>query len=135
MAAALPAVGVMDMLRFDRFTAGRYWIDDYGSPEKEEGFRLLRAYSPYHNIAGGKDYPAILVSTADTDDRVVPAHSFKYAVALQAADIGDKPHLIRVDTRSGHGSGKSIDKLIDEYADSYAFAAHFTGLQIGVGAQ
>ena len=129
-AAALPAVGVMDMLRFDRFTAGRYWIDDYGSPDREADFRLLRAYSPYHNIRSGQDYPAILVSTADTDDRVVPAHSFKYAAALQAANIGSKPHLLRVDTRAGHGSGKPVDKLIDEYADSYAFAAYYTGLKI-----
>lgn len=129
-AAALPAVGVMDMLRFDRFTAGRYWIDDYGSPDKEEDFRLLHAYSPYHNIMNGKDYPAILVTTGDTDDRVVPAHSFKYAAALQAADLGSRPRLIRIDTRAGHGAGKPIDKLIAEYADSYAFAAHFTGLPI-----
>ena len=127
-AAALPAVGVMDMLRFDRFTAGRYWVDDYGSPESEKDFPLLYGYSPYHNILGGRDYPAILVSTADTDDRVVPAHSFKYAAALQAADLGARPRLLRVDSRSGHGTGKPVDKLIDEYADSYAFAARFTGL-------
>ncbi|MEC3950657.1 prolyl oligopeptidase family serine peptidase [Sphingobium sp. HWE2-09] len=129
-AAALPAVGVMDMLRFDRFTAGRYWTDDYGSPAKAQDFRLLYGYSPYHNILGGKDYPAILVSTADTDDRVVPAHSFKYAAALQAADLGAKPHLLRVESRAGHGSGKPVDKLIEEYADSYAFAAYFTGLKL-----
>ena len=129
-AAALPAVGVMDMLRFDRFTAGRYWIDDYGSPDREEDFHLLYAYSPYHNILSGKHYPAILVTTGDTDDRVVPAHSFKYAAALQAADLGGKPRLIRIDTKAGHGSGKPIDKLIDEYADSYGFAAHFTGLRV-----
>ncbi|NWK96878.1 S9 family peptidase [Sphingobium lactosutens] len=129
-AAALPAVGVMDMLRFDRFTAGRYWIDDYGSPDKAEDFPLLYGYSPYHNILSGKDYPAILVTTADTDDRVVPAHSFKYAAALQAANIGDRPHLIRIESRAGHGTGKPIDKLIDEYADSYAFLASFTGLRI-----
>ena len=129
-AVALPAVGVMDMLRFDRFTAGRYWIDDYGSPDKAEDFHLLRSYSPYHNIVDGRDYPAILVTTGDTDDRVVPAHSFKYAAALQAADLGPRPRLIRIDTRSGHGSGKPIDKLIDEYADSYAFAARYTGLPI-----
>jgi prolyl oligopeptidase len=129
-AAALPAVGVMDMLRFDRFTAGRYWVDDYGSPEKAQDFPLLYGYSPYHNILGGKDYPAILVTTADTDDRVVPAHSFKYAAALQAADLGAKPRLLRVESRAGHGSGKPVDKLIDEYADSYAFAARFTGLKI-----
>ncbi|WP_253341009.1 prolyl oligopeptidase family protein [Sphingobium sp. OAS761] len=129
-AAALPVVGVMDMLRFDRFTAGRYWVDDYGSPEKAADFPLLYGYSPYHNIGSGKDYPAILVTTADTDDRVVPAHSFKYAAALQAADIGDRPHLIRVESRAGHGAGKPVDKLIDEYADSYAFLAHFAGLRI-----
>ncbi|QGP79137.1 prolyl oligopeptidase family serine peptidase [Sphingobium sp. CAP-1] len=129
-AAALPAVGVMDMLRFDRFTAGRYWIDDYGSPDKAEDFPLLYGYSPYHNILSGRDYPAILVTTADTDDRVVPAHSFKYAAALQAADLGARPRLLRVESRAGHGSGKPVDKLIDEYADSYAFAARFTGLTI-----
>ncbi|CCW20111.1 Prolyl endopeptidase [Sphingobium indicum BiD32] len=129
-AAALPAVGVMDMLRFDRFTAGRYWVDDYGSPGRAEDFPLLYGYSPYHNILSGKDYPAILVTTADTDDRVVPAHSFKYAAALQAANVGSRPRLLRVETRAGHGAGKPIDKLIDEYADSYAFLASFTGLQI-----
>jgi len=128
--AALPAVGVMDMLRFDRFTAGRYWVDDYGSPEKEADFRALLAYSPYHNIAEGRDYPAILVTTADTDDRVVPAHSFKYAAALQAHALGDRPRLIRVETRAGHGGGKPTDKLIEEYADMYAFAAKWTGLDI-----
>ena len=129
-AAALPTVGVMDMLRFNRFTAGRYWVDDYGDPAKEADYRVLRAYSPYHNITSGRDYPAILVMTADTDDRVVPGHSFKYAAALQAADIGDKPHLIRIDTRSGHGSGKPTDKVIAEFADAYAFIAHWTGLVI-----
>ncbi|SCW54514.1 prolyl oligopeptidase [Sphingobium faniae] len=128
--AALPAVGVMDMLRFDRFTAGRYWVDDYGSPANEADFHLLYGYSPYHNIRSGKDYPAILVTTADTDDRVVPAHSFKYAAALQAADLGVRPRLLRVESRAGHGMGKPVDKLIDEYADSYAFAARFAGLRI-----
>lgn len=130
-AAALPAVGVMDMLRFDRFTAGRYWVDDYGDPGKEEDFRTLYAYSPYHNIRGGVDYPAILVTTADTDDRVVPGHSFKYAAKLQASNIGAKPHLIRIETRAGHGSGKPTDKLIEESADMYAFVARWTGLTIG----
>ena len=129
-AAALPAVGVMDMLRFDRFTAGRYWVDDYGYPSKEKDFRALYAYSPYHNIKNGVDYPAILVTTADTDDRVVPGHSFKYTAALQAAQIGNKPHLIRIETRAGHGSGKPTDKLIAESADMYAFIAKWTGLKI-----
>jgi prolyl oligopeptidase len=129
-AAANPAVGVMDMLRFTRFTAGRYWIDDYGDPDKEADFKLLRTYSPYHNIHGGQDYPAIMVTTADTDDRVVPGHSFKYTAALQAAPIGDKPHLIRIETRAGHGSGKPTDKLIDEYADLWAFFGHWTGMAL-----
>jgi prolyl oligopeptidase len=129
-AAALPQVGVMDMLRFDRFTAGRYWVDDYGYPAKEADFRTLYAYSPYHNIRSGVAYPAILVSTADTDDRVVPGHSFKYTAALQAADIGPKPHLIRIETRAGHGSGKPTDKIIDEAADLWAFAAKWTGMTV-----
>ena len=129
-AAALPAVGVMDMLRFDRWTAGRYWVDDYGYPSKEADFKRLYAYSPYHNIKGGKPYPAILVTTADTDDRVVPGHSFKYTAALQAADVGDKPHLARIETRAGHGSGKPTDKIIEEAADLYAFAAKWTGLDV-----
>ena len=129
-AAALPAVGVMDMLRFNRFTAGRYWVDDYGDPSKEADFKILRAYSPYHNVVSGKDYPAIMVMTADTDDRVVPGHSFKYAAALQAAKIGNKPHLIRIETRAGHGSGKPTDKVIAEFADAYAFIAQWTGLVV-----
>ncbi len=129
-AAALPAVGVMDMLRFDRWTAGRYWVDDYGYPSKEADFRVLMTYSPYHNVQSGKDYPAILVTTADTDDRVVPGHSFKYTAMLQSADIGDKPHLIRIETRAGHGSGKPTDKVIEETSDLWAFAAKWTGLEI-----
>ncbi|MDG2003080.1 MAG: prolyl oligopeptidase family serine peptidase [Novosphingobium sp.] len=127
-AAASPAVGVMDMLRFDRFTAGRYWVDDYGYPDREADYKVLRAYSPLHNIRSGRDYPAVLVTTADTDDRVVPGHSFKYTAALQAAGVGDKPHLIRIETRAGHGSGKPTDKAIEEGADVLAFLAHWTGL-------
>ena len=129
-AAALPAVGVMDMLRFDRFTAGRYWVDDYGYPSKEADFRNLLSYSPYHNIKAGAAYPAVLVTTADTDDRVVPGHSFKYTAQLQHANAGEKPHLIRVETRAGHGSGKPTDKIIAEAADKYAFAAKWTGLAV-----
>ena len=128
--AANAQVGVMDMLRFDRFTAGRYWVDDYGYPDREADFRILRSYSPYHNIAAGADYPAMLVTTADTDDRVVPGHSFKYTAALQAARAGDKPHLIRIETRAGHGSGKPTDKAIEEGADVLAFLAHWTGLKM-----
>ncbi len=129
-AAASPAVGVMDMLRFDRFTAGRYWVDDYGHPDREDDFRVLRAYSPYHNIAAGRDYPAVLVTTADTDDRVVPGHSFKYAAALQAAAIGPRPHLIRIESRAGHGAGKPTDKALAEQADVLSFLAHWTGLEV-----
>ena len=124
------AVGVMDMLRFDRFTAGRYWVDDYGYPNKEQDFRTQLAYSPYHNIEDGVDYPALIVSTADTDDRVVPGHSFKYTARLQALDTGDQPHIIRIETRAGHGSGKPTDKVIEEYSDIYAFLAHATGLEL-----
>ncbi len=129
-AAGHAAVGVMDMLRFDRFTAGRYWVDDYGYPDKEQDFKTLLSYSPYHNIKSGVDYPAVIVSTADTDDRVVPGHSFKYTAALQAANTGDKPKIIRIETRAGHGSGKPTDKIIEEYSDIYAFLAYWTGLKI-----
>ena len=134
-AAALPAVGVMDMTRFDRFTAGRYWVDDYGYPDRDADFRTLRAYSPYHNIRGGADYPAVLVTTADTDDRVVPGHSFKYTAALQAADTGEAPKLVRIETRAGHGSGKPTEKIIEEYADMWAFIAAHTGMTVSEGAQ
>lgn len=129
-AAGHAAVGVMDMLRFDRFTAGRYWVDDYGYPAQEDDFKNLLSYSPYHNIKNGTDYPAVIVSTADTDDRVVPGHSFKYTAALQAAETGDAPTLIRIETRAGHGSGKPTDKIIEEFSDIYAFLAHHTGLEI-----
>lgn len=132
-AVALPAVGVMDMLRFNLFTAGRYWVDDYGHPDRDEDFRTLLAYSPYHNVHDGLDYPAMLVTTADTDDRVVPGHSFKYIAAIQHAAIGDRPHLIRIETRAGHGSGRPTSQLIAEYADLWAFAARWTGLAVPVG--
>ncbi|MBA4772793.1 MAG: S9 family peptidase [Sphingomonas sp.] len=133
-AAALPAVGVMDMLRFDRFTAGRYWVDDYGYPSKEADFKTLLAYSPYHNVKPGVAYPAILATTADTDDRVVPGHTFKYTAAIQAADLGTRPRLVRIETRAGHGSGKPTDKVIEEAADLWAFAAYWTGLKVGTPA-
>jgi prolyl oligopeptidase len=129
-AVGLPAVGVMDMLRFDRFTAGRYWVDDYGYPNREPDFRTLLAYSPYHNVPETSDFPAIMVTTADTDDRVVPGHSFKYTAALQHADLGTRPHLIRVETRAGHGSGRPTSQLIAEYADLWAFTARWTGLAV-----
>ena len=120
----------MDMLRFDKFTAGKLWVDEFGSPAREADFRNLFNYSPYNNIQSGKDYPAILATTADTDDRVVPGHSFKYVAALQAAEMGSKPHLVRIETRAGHGAGKPTDKIIEETADMWAFAAHWTGLDV-----
>lgn len=129
-AAALPGVGVMDMLRFDRFTGGQLWTQEFGSPSAEADFRTLLAYSPLHNIRAGTDYPAILTTTADTDDRVVPAHSFKYVAALQAAELGPRPRLLRVETRAGHGAGKPTDKMIEEIADMWTFAAHWTGLAV-----
>ncbi|ORE85791.1 prolyl oligopeptidase family serine peptidase [Aurantimonas sp. 22II-16-19i] len=129
-AAALPGVGVMDMLRFDRFTGGQLWTQEFGSPDVEADFRNLLSYSPLHNIGTGVPYPAILVSTADTDDRVVPGHSFKYAAALQAADLGPRPRILRVDRKAGHGSGKAMDKAIAEIADMWAFAAKWTGLKV-----
>lgn len=119
--AALPAVGVMDMLRFHKFTAGRFWVDDYGSADNPEEFAALYAYSPYHNLSPGIDYPAVMVTTADTDDRVVPGHSFKYAAALQAAHSGSDPVLIRIETRAGHGAGVPTSKIIQAYADRWAF--------------
>ena len=128
-AAGNAAVGVMDMLRFNQWTAGRYWVDDYGYPDREEDWRILRAYSPYHNIQADTDYPAVLVTTADTDDRVVPGHSFKYAAALQAENLGTRPQLIRVETRAGHGAGKPTDKAIAEAADILSFLGFWTGLE------
>ena len=127
-AAAVPQVGVMDMLRFDRFTAGRYWVDDYGYPDRAADYKVLRAYSPYHNIKPGVAYPPVMATTADTDDRVVPGHSFKYMAALQAADPAGKPHLIRIESRAGHGSGKPTDKAIEESADIFSFFSAWTGL-------
>lgn len=119
--AALPAVGVMDMLRFHKFTIGWAWCSDYGSPENEEEFHALYAYSPLHNLQPGSVYPSTLITTADHDDRVVPAHSFKFAAALQEAHAGDNPVLIRIETKAGHGAGKPTSKRIEEVADQLAF--------------
>jgi prolyl oligopeptidase len=119
--AALPAVGVMDMLRFQKFTIGWAWISDYGSSEDAAEFKALRAYSPLHNLKPGTSYPATLITTGDHDDRVVPAHSFKFAAALQAAQAAPAPALIRIETRAGHGAGKPTAKLIEEAADCWAF--------------
>jgi prolyl oligopeptidase len=119
--AALPAVGVMDMLRFHKFTIGWAWCSDYGSPDNPEEFKALYAYSPLHNLKPGTAYPATMITTADHDDRVVPAHSFKFAAALQEAHAGEKPVLIRIETKAGHGAGKPTTKIIEELADEWAF--------------
>jgi len=132
-AAAMPAVGVMDMLRFHHFTAGRFWVDDYGSADEPEAFRALHAYSPYHNIRPGTAYPAVLVTTADTDDRVVPGHSFKYAAALRAAQAGGAPVLIRIETRAGHGAGTPTDKAIEACADRWSFLVRVLGIALPAG--
>ncbi|MBI5381117.1 MAG: S9 family peptidase [Opitutae bacterium] len=128
---AWPAVGVMDMLRFHKFTVGFAWASDYGSSDDPAGFKYLAAYSPLHTVKAGARYPAVLVTTADHDDRVHPAHSFKYAAAMQAGVFngdGALPVMIRIETRAGHGAGKPTSKLIEESADKLAFAAHFLGL-------
>ncbi len=126
--ACLPGVGVMDMLRFHRFTAGRYWVDEYGSADDPDLFPTLLAYSPYHNLKEGVKYPPTMVTTADTDDRVVPGHSFKFAAALQHAHQGDAPVLIRIETSAGHGAGKPTSKQIEETADELAFMAANLGM-------
>ena len=131
--AAIPAVGVMDMLRFHNFTAGRFWTDDYGSSDNPEEFEALMAYSPYHNIKKGTIYPAVMITTADTDDRVVPGHSFKYAAALQEAQAGEDPVLIRIETRAGHGAGVPTDKVIDDYSDKWAFLMRNLEMQLPEG--
>jgi prolyl oligopeptidase len=127
-AVALPAVGVMDMLRFHKFTIGWAWVSDYGSSDNPEQFKFLYAYSPLHNLKNGTSYPATLITTGDHDDRVVPGHSFKYAAALQAAQGGPAPVLIRIETRAGHGAGKPTSKRIEEAADRLAFTAHRLGM-------
>ena len=126
--AALPAVGVMDMLRFQKFTIGWAWTSDYGSSDDPEDFRALYAYSPLHNLKPGTKYPATLVTTADHDDRVYPAHSFKFAAALQAAQKGEAPVLIRIETKAGHGAGKPTAKIIEEAADRLAFLVANLGM-------
>jgi prolyl oligopeptidase len=129
-AAAIPVVGVLDMLRYDRFTGGRAWVTEYGSSSDASDFAFLIAYSPLHNIAEGRCYPATLVCTADFDDRVVPSHSFKFTAALQRAQgcaPGDRPVLIRIETHGSHGY-RPTDKRIAELADQWAFAAAHAGL-------
>ena len=128
-AAAIPAVGVLDMLRFHKFTIGWAWCPEYGDPDNEDDFKTLYAYSPLHNLKEGTEYPATMITTADHDDRVVPAHSFKFAAALQAAHQGDNPVLIRIETKAGHGAGKPTSKIIEEAADKWAFLVANLGME------
>jgi len=130
-AAALPGVGVMDMLRFHKFTIGWAWVPDYGSSEDPEQFKALRAYSPLHNLKVGARYPATLITTADHDDRVVPGHSFKFAAAMQTAQGGEQPVLIRIDVKAGHGAGKPTTKVIEEWADLWGFLVKNLGMKLG----
>ena len=127
--AALPAVGVMDMLRFQKFTIGWAWVSDYGSSDNPEEFKALKAYSPLHNIKPGTKYPATMITTADHDDRVVPAHSFKFAATLQAAQSGPAPILIRIETKAGHGAGKPTSKIIEEVSDTWGFLVRVLGVK------
>lgn len=129
-AAAIPAVGVLDMLRYHQFTIGWAWASDYGTSEDPEGFAYLYAYSPLHNVQEGVKYPSTLITTADRDDRVVPAHSFKFAAELQEKHGGSNPVLIRIETNAGHGAGKPTSMIIEEAADRWAFIANETGLRI-----
>lgn len=129
-AAAIPAVGVLDMLRYHKFTIGWAWASDYGTSEDPEGFEYLYAYSPLHNVREGVRYPSTLITTAERDDRVVPAHSFKFAAELQEKHAGSNPVLIRIQTNAGHGAGKPTSMIIDELADRWAFLAKELGLRI-----
>ena len=128
--ACIPGVGVLDMLRFQHWTAGRFWVDDYGSSTgtSAEEFEALYKYSPYHNIIDGTAYPPTMVTTADTDDRVVPRHSFKFAARLQEAQAGNNPTIIRIEKAAGHGAGKPTSKIIEEVADKWAFLAKHLGM-------
>jgi len=127
--ACLPSVGVMDMLRFHKFTIGWAWVSDYGCSDKPDEFKTLYAYSPYHNLKPGTKYPPTLVTNGDHDDRVVPGHSFKFVARLQACQMGDAPTLIRIQTRAGHGAGKPTAILIEELADIYAFLVKNLGME------
>jgi prolyl oligopeptidase len=128
--AALPGVGVLDMLRFPKWTIGWAWVSDYGSPENEAEFKALHAYSPYHNLKAGTSYPATLITTADHDDRVVPYHSFKFAARLQEVQSGPEPVLIRIETKAGHGAGKPTTKKIEEAADELSFLVKELGVKV-----
>jgi prolyl oligopeptidase len=127
---ALVIVGVLDMLRFHKFTIGWAWVSDYGSPDDPQDFEVLMRYSPYHNLRPGTNYPAVMIATGDHDDRVYPAHSFKFAAALQNAQAGNKPVLLRVETSAGHGLGKPTAKLIDEFSDLWTFLVSELDMEI-----
>ena len=130
MRVALPAVGVMDMLRYHKFTAVAGWAYDYGTSEdNQEMFEYLRNYSPVHSLKAGTAYPATMVTTADHDDRVVPAHSFKFAATLQEMHEGSNPVLIRIEEKAGHGAGKPTSKIIEEQADKWSFFFWNTGVK------
>lgn len=128
--ATLPAVGVMDMLRFHKFTIGWAWTSDYGSADDPSQFKAIYKYSPLHNLKPGTKYPATLITTADHDDRVVPAHSFKFAATLQEAQAGDAPVMIRIETKAGHGAGKPVSKQIEEVTDEWAFLVKNLGMRV-----
>jgi prolyl oligopeptidase len=132
-AVALPSAGVMDMLRFHLFTIGRAWIPEIGSPDVPEQAAYLLAYSPLHNLRDGTAYPATLVQTSDHDEIVVPLHSYKFTAAMQHAQGADKPVLLRVQRKVGHGPGRAAAAIATEWADRLAFAAHHTGLDPGQG--
>jgi prolyl oligopeptidase len=127
-AVALPTVGVLDLLRFHKFTIGAAWMSDYGNPDDSHDFEVELAYSPLHNVHFRTAYPATLVATGDHDDRVVPLHSHKFTATLQRAQAGDAPILTRIETSTGHGAGKPAQVQAAEWADLLAFAAHHTGL-------
>jgi prolyl oligopeptidase len=127
--AALGIVGVMDMLRFTKFTIGWAWVSDYGSPDDPEEFKTLLAYSPYHNVKQGTAYPPTMIITADHDDRVFPAHSFKFGAQMQWAQTGDNPILMRIESKAGHGAGKPVTKIIDDFSDQWAFLVKHLGME------
>jgi prolyl oligopeptidase len=129
-AVAMPAVGVMDMLRYHKFTVGKGWIPEYGSSDDPEYFENLLSYSPLHNLKEGVKYPSTMITTADHDDRVVPAHSFKFAAQLQKSHKGDNPVIIRIETDAGHGAGKPTSKIIEEQADLWSFVFYNTNAPV-----
>jgi len=127
---AIPQVGVMDMMRFHKFTVGFGWIDDYGNPDDAKFTKYIHGYSPFHNIKEGVKYPATLITTGDHDDRVVPAHSFKFGARLQAAADKSNPALLYIEKQAGHGAGKPLSKTIEEVADIYSFIFYNMGVDV-----